>query len=366
MSYMNLGGLAHKLRTTRSVKSLARNFLLPTMAGQKLFLYNERLPRVVNLSFNEKTCFYKCRMCLYSEADVREHYREKSEMDFETLKHIVLSIPNDPYHSFDISAVGETLEFGKLPEFVAYMKRERPLVNTIVSTNGVLLDEKTFLALARAGLDNLQVSFFAENDHDHEFITGTSTFARVSENLERACRLKREHGLRKPFIQTFILESKETAQTTQRFLDRWSPLVDRAFVRPLLKRSMDIKGMTPMYDFTPSAPRRPCMQPWYSTALNSKGEVLPCYGFHWHESTWLTNFGNINDASLAEIWRGKTFQAFRQKHLRLDIDDLPVCKNCISWNDYTNIWEHNPDGSWRPAPLRIADFLTPAGKQRGG
>jgi radical SAM protein with 4Fe4S-binding SPASM domain len=366
MSYMNLGGLAHRLRTTRSVKSFAKHFLLPTMAGQKIFLYNERLPRVINLSFNEKTCFYKCRMCLYSERDVRDHYREQSEMRFETLRRIVDSVPNDPFHSFDISAVGETLEFGKLAEFVAYMKRKRPLVNTIVSTNGVLLDEKTFLALAHAGLDNLQVSFFAENAEDHEFITGTKTFERVAENLERACRLKRQLGLPKPFIQSFVLESRETAPTTQRFVDRWSPLVDKAFVRPLLKRSMDIQGMTPTYEFEPEGPRRPCMQPWYSTALNSKGEVLPCYGFHWHETTWQTNFGNVNDASLTEIWRTEAFRAFREKHLRLDLDDLPVCRKCSSWNDYTDIWARNPDGSWRPAPLRPVDFLRRAPGQRGG
>jgi len=363
---MVLGGLAHRLKMSRSTKSFAKNFLLPVMAGQKLFLYNDALPRVINLSFNEKTCFYKCKMCLYHRQDVREHYKTGSTTSFETVRNIVASIPNDPYYSFDISAVGETLEFELLAEFIALMKRERPLVNTIVSTNGVLLSEEIFLGLAKAGLDNLQVSFFAENAEDHQFITGTKTFDRVSENLTRACKTKREKGLTNPFIQTFILESKETQKTVERFLHKWSPLVDKAFARPLLKRSMEIEGMTPLYDFSPTVPRRPCMQPWYSTAINSKGEVLPCYGYHWHQESWTTNFGNINDAPLSDIWKSASFQDFRSRHLKLDLEDLPLCQKCICWNDYTDIWEKVADGSFAPPVLRIRDFFRKAPKNHGG
>ena len=287
-------------------------------------------------------------------------------MSFETLKSIVQSIPNDSYYSFDMSAVGETLAFSKLPEFVNYMKCNRPLVNTIISTNGVLLDEDMFLALSRAGLDTLQFSFFAENAKDHAYITKTTTFERVSMNLERACLLKRKSNLTKPFIQTFIIESKETAESSQRFLKRWEPLVDKAFIRPLLKRAMDIKGLTPLYDFAPKVERRPCIQPWYSTAITSKGSVLPCYNYHWQEESWDFSLGNITHSSLAEIWDTAPFREFRNKHLHLDFSDLPICQKCISWNDYTDIWERLPEGEWRYSPVRMADFLAPARIQRGG
>ena len=363
---MNIGGVLDRVSKVRSVKSFAKYFLLSNMAGQKLFLYNEHIPRVFNLSFNESTCFYKCRMCLYSKGDVRKHYRKPKEMSFETLKGIVESVPNDPYYSCDISAVGETLEFGQVAEFIGYIKKERPLINTILSTNGVLLDEKMFTALAKAGLDNLQVSFFAGNAADHEFVTGTKTYEKVAKNLENACRIKREKGFAKPFIQTFILETKENSPATKDFLKRWTGKVDQAFVRPLLKRAMDIKGMTPMYDFTPSEKRRPCMQPWYSTAINSQGDVLPCYGFHWHEKTWDFNFGNLNDASLKEIWMSDKFREFREKHLALDLDSLPICQECVSWNDYTDIWEEGINGVYKPAPLTLRDFFIKSGHQRGG
>ena len=178
MSHVREKSWRERLRSIRSRKSFAQSFLLRTMAGQKLFLHSDDLPRVINISMNEKTCFYSCAMCPYADTAVRAMYAQNSEMSFDTLKNIVASIPNDPYYSFDISAIGETLQFSHLPEFIAYMKRSKPLVNTIVSTNGLLLSESIFLALARSGLDNLQVSLFAENAEDHETITKTKTFAK--------------------------------------------------------------------------------------------------------------------------------------------------------------------------------------------
>ena len=150
MSYVKKQNFLNRLMRVRSIKGFAQNFLLGNMAGQKLFLYNKRLPRVINISFNEKTCMYSCKMCPYSEQEVRSHYRHASEMDFETLKRIVDAVPNDPYYSFDISAVGETLEFPQLAEFIAYMKREKPLVNTIISTNVMLLTPEMAQALFAA------------------------------------------------------------------------------------------------------------------------------------------------------------------------------------------------------------------------
>lgn len=136
MSHMALGGLVRRLKNTRSTKSFAKNFLLPLMAGQKIFLYNE-----------------------------------------------------------------------DLPEFVADMKRERPLVNTIASTNGVLL---------------------------------------------------------------------------------------------------------------------------------------------------------------TEIWKSMNFLEFRQRHLRMDLEGLPVCGKCICWNDYSDIWESAPEGGYAPPRLRLADFFRPAPGSHGG
>ncbi len=365
MSHSRGKSLIERALTTRSVKSFAAHFLLHSMAGQKLFLMNDRLPRVINISFNEKTCMFSCSMCPYAEEPVREMYRQGSEMDFETFKQIVHSVPNDPFYSFDVSAIGETLQFKPVADFIAYAKKHRPLVNTIISTNAVLLSEDMMRALVESGLDAMQLSMYAENAGDHRSITKTRSFDRVCENVRNASRVRDEMGSETPYLQAFMMDSKETHDSTERFIETWSEYVDQAFVRPIYNLGREIEGLTPLFEPTPPGERYPCITPWYSTAVRSNGDVLPCYMFHWHEEAKDDVIGNVNEGSLEEIWQGERFQRFRDAHLRLDFQDYPVCASCDLWDAYTDVWTRKSDGSFEYARLRASDFLEAAPDSRG-
>ena len=365
MSHARPKSLAERLRTTRSIKSFAGHFLLHTMAGQKLFLINQRLPRVVNISFNEKTCMFSCSMCPYSEKQVREMYRSGSEMDFETFRHIVEGVPNDPFYSFDISSIGETLSFKPAADFIRYAKEHRPLVNTIISTNALLLTEDVMRALVESQLDTIQLSMYAENAEHHEMITGTRSFDRVCENIRTASRVRREMGSSKPYMQAFMIDSLETHATTESFIETWSQYVDQAFVRPIYNLGRKIEGLTPLFEPTPPGERYPCIIPWYATAVRSSGDVLPCYMFHWYEHAKDQVLGNINQDSLEEIWRSEPFRRFRDAHRNLDFADYPVCQSCDLWDAYTNVWTRVPGGRFEFSKLRPGDFLAQAPESRG-
>ena len=365
MSHVGEKTFLQKLAGTRSLRSLAQNYLLGTMAGQKLFLYNQHLPRVINISFNEKTCMFACKMCPFAENHVREMYREGSEMHEETMRNIVASIPNDSCYSFDMSSIGETLQFEALPEYIAYMKRERPLVNTIVSTNGVLLTESVFRRLVESGLDSLQISLFAENEQDHRMITNSGSFERVCENIRAASRIKSEMKSTKPYIQTFLMECQETADKVKQFIDYWAHYVDGVFARPLYNVGRKIEGMTPCQDQLVPAKRFPCITPWYSTAIRSNGDVLHCYMFHWHEESKNLTIGNIYEKPLIEIWKTPEFIKFRKAHLSQNLECYPVCQACDLWAAYTNIWEEANE-RFCYSKVQPADFIKIALQHRGG
>lgn len=365
MSYTHKKNFFKRIIETRSIKSLSYYFMLNTMLGQKVFLFNQDLPRVINISFNERTCMYKCRMCPFFEKEIREIYKTKSEMNFTTLQNLVKNIPNDPYYSFDISSIGETLEFEPLAEFIKYMKTQKPLVNTIISTNGLLLNEKTFIKLIDSGLDNIQISLFAENEDDHFFISGTKTFDKVCENIKSISAIKKARKGKTPFLQVFMIETQETKEYSGKFIEKWSNYVDKAFIRPMYNAGRNIEGLTPTFEN--NLPRRyPCVTPWYSTAIRSNGDVLACYNFHWHKSTIDDMvIGNINDSSLSEIWYTKKFKVFRSAHLKLELHDYPVCEQCNLWAGYTNIWQRENNIYNYPA-TGIGDFFTKSPEHRGG
>jgi radical SAM protein with 4Fe4S-binding SPASM domain len=365
MSHVRGKSFLEKVLTLRSVKGFAQEFLLPTMAGQKIFLYNNRIPRIINLSFNEENCMFSCKMCPYSEFHVRSHYKEAARMSFQTLEHIVDSIPNDPYYTFDISSIGETLRFKSLPDFIKYLKSRKPLVNTIISTNGVLLNEGVFLKLAESGLDSIQISLFAHNDEEHRYITGTNSFARVKSNVESVGLLKKKLKLKKPYLQAFIIEYRENQHSSSDFIKYWSQYVDHAFVRPMYNAGRTIEGMTPTFKQDLPQARYPCIMPWYSIAIRSDGDVLPCYFYHWHEEGWNQTIGNIDESNLEIIWKSSEHLNFRRAHLTSNLDKFPICKRCDTWNAYTCVWSCDHDQLYKYDSVKIADFFRSAPRHRG-
>lgn len=367
MSFQYQGSFLDKLFSSRSVYSFAQNFLLNTMAGQKLFLRGGDLPRVINLSFNEKTCMFKCKMCPFSNPEVREMYKNKEEMEFSTFVNLVNSIPNDPYYSIDVSAIGETLEYRPLAKCLKYLSRKKPLVKSIISTNAVLLKGRCVDELLTSGLKNIQISLYEGDKDGHEFITQTKAFDRVNENLRYFFKRREELGLTKKdiFIQVFMIGTKENEHRHDDFIEEYSKYSDEAFIRPMYNLGEEIVGMTPHYEETPSENRYPCILPWYATSVRSNGDVLACYAFNWHKAEKdKMVIGNINDNTLQEIYASDKMESFRQAHLSQSLDTNPVCQSCNIWSGYTNIWQKD-NNTFKVKPLKIKDFFTPAPEHRG-
>lgn len=339
-----------------------------SLAKRKMDHYNEDFPRVINISFMEKTCMFRCTMCPYAEEEIRDLYRNppnRNEMTFETLKNLVSGVPNSPDITFDMSNIGETLEFKPLAEFIAYMKKEKPLVQTVISTNIVLLNEETFRALVASGLDVIQLSLYAHNAHDHHAITGSRSYERCCENIRNASRIRKELGLTKPYMKVFMMEAVETQKHIDDFRHYWSQYVDEAFARPIYNLARDIEGLTPIFTHVDRERRYPCVTPWYSVAVRSNGDVLGCYIFHWDGESKEIVLGNVNETPMREIFRGERIQELRRAHLEQSFAGFKACQSCDLWEAYANVFEKQPSGAFRYAPMTPADFFRRA-PQRGG
>jgi radical SAM protein with 4Fe4S-binding SPASM domain len=282
-------------------------------------------------------------------------------MSYETLKNIVSSVPNDSIYSFDISAIGETLSFNRLPEFISYMKGKKPKVNTIISTNALLLTEKKMQQLIESKLDNIQLSLYAHSKADYKWLTGRDSFEKVKNNVIKASELRQNMGLDKPYLQAFMMGAKEFDGIYDDFISFWNNYVDHAFIRPLYNvGKKDLNGLTPTFKKMPK--RYPCVMPWYSTAIRSNGDVLACYNFHWYDKKH--KIGNINKNSLTEIWNNNIINKFREDHLKLNIDKYNACKECVLWDAYTNIWDKS--GKNYTYQLRTKDLFNSVNDYRGG
>ena len=364
MSYVNLKTMLKKY-ISDGPSGIFNIVTKDTLAGQKKYLYNETLPRVINISFNEFTCMYKCRMCPYHDNDVRDMFKTNSQIDLKTIEKIAMSVPNESKYSFDISSIGETLIHKGASDLIKVLKSLRPKVNTILSTNALPLTEKVFRDLVESGLDSIQLSMYAGNKKEHEYVTGTKTFEKVLENIKMTKRVKNQLGVNHPYTQAFMLECEETKDSAKDFIDNLSKYVDKAFLRPLYNLGRQIPGMTPNHKKDIPKKRYPCITPWYSTAIKANGDVLFCYMFHWNKEGKEMIIGNINNNTLSEIWASKKFQEFRDAHLKLDFKNFPLCAKCDLWAAYTNIWDENKSGSFEFKKSKVSEHFIPCTQYRG-
>jgi len=106
---------------------------------------------------------------------------------------------------------------------------------------------------------------------------------------------------------------------------------------------------TPVRRWVDKEAHSPCMLPWGSAVVLGNGDVMAC-------CIPGTRMGNLNEASLPEIWHGPVYQAFRARVNSLDPPE--PCRNC-SWSRV-----HNNRMAYAPAlhkskPVRALDKRIP-------
>lgn len=84
--------------------------------------------------------------------------------------------------------------------------------------------------------------------------------------------------------------------------------------RKMLEIVQHYDGLIGKGDF----PRKKCNAPWVSAAVESNGDVLPCF-FH-------PSYGNIKEWPFTDIVNSKPAIAFRKN---LDVNSDPTCQRCV-------------------------------------
>jgi MoaA/NifB/PqqE/SkfB family radical SAM enzyme len=82
----------------------------------------------------------------------------------------------------------------------------------------------------------------------------------------------------------------------------------------------------------------PCVWPFERLNIDTLGRVALC-GQDISFST-SSQFPNIRDASIEEIWNGETFNRYRELHLLGRGSTVSPCNNCSAWKAGIRDWQH--------------------------
>jgi radical SAM protein with 4Fe4S-binding SPASM domain len=268
-----------------------------------------------------------------------------------------------------LHGIGEPLLNEELPNMIQYLKDRKAYV--FFNSNGVLLDEKRQVQLIDSGLDELRISLDAASPAGYKAMRDSDKFNRIVSNVQVFSKRIESLQVFNPKLSLWYLGTRENISelpdfvrlaaslgVTEVYLQRLvyfhddegyglarpeKTLMDSdVAVNELINASDEIAKQLGV-QFNASGLSRPpesvqtngcnsmpwkrCYRPKTLMYITANGNVLPCcispFATSDYDSIIL---GNVFDSSLAEIWSGHRYRAFRKK--RQTEQPPQCCKGC--------------------------------------
>jgi MoaA/NifB/PqqE/SkfB family radical SAM enzyme len=241
---------------------------------------------------------------------------------------------------------GEALVHPRFLDQIAYAKA-RGVGTLDLTTNGLNLDNqaiedgvrlpgKTILdRLLDHGVDIIDISLDAHSRAAYDKIRVGSNYHRVLSNLHRLLYMREQKGARTK-VMVSIVDQPESHGEVQRFVDYWTPLVDRVIVRGY----QSLLGLVPgkssdVLEPAQQAGRWPCSQFWRRVTVSADGAVRFCVVDWDHKS----NVGHLRTHTIKELWRSAEYERMRRAHLEGRYADAHhLCGPCRDWQGMRWDW----------------------------
>ncbi len=269
-----------------------------------------------------------------------------------------------------LHGIGEPLMNPALPRMIRHLKDRGAYV--LFNSNAILLNGKRVDALIESGLDEIRVSVDGATPETYFKLRGVKAFPRVIANVRRFIERRQELGVGWPRISLWmtgvranlaelpeLIELAAEIGVDEVYLQRMTyfgeglatadqaiyrtedpellALIDRAERRAneLGLRFSGAGEVHPRESLDADHADHPwqdCRRPWRLTYITANGNVLPCCiapftGVPYREIL----LGNVQESSVAEVWNGASYRAFRQAHMS---DQPPSpCRGCgLRWS----------------------------------
>lgn len=217
---------------------------------------------------------------------------------------------------------GEPLLNPRLFDMLAYARRAG--IKTRFHSNGTLLTPDRAEALLADPPDMISFSVDGFSKPAYEAIRVGAEFEQTLANLFHLLKRKRELKRLSPYIVVERIRFRETPPGE-------TPESIRDLTRRFLEAGLDEVIVKEEYawaepgkcDGCPETLTARCTFPWYAMVICWDGTVAPCPQ-DYHVAMPL---GNVQTASLREVWNGPAYQALRY-NLKNAVQSLALCRSC--------------------------------------
>lgn len=275
-------------------------------------------------------CNMQCTHCPHREIVKSPSYKP-SFMEWKLHKKIIDEVSENNIILLRYASDGESLLHPRFLEMIEYAK-SKDVSPVNLTTNGLLLDEKTSERLLKAGIDVIDVSIDAFTKDSYEKIRVNSDFERVKKNTLNLIKLRNE--LNAPTkIMASIVEQPLVQNELNAFKRFWKPKVDLVLIRKFCNMCGLVKGK----NRKPRKKRWPCPQFWKRITINCHGKMRFCVE-DWHNKTVI---GDVSKQSIKKVWNGKKYGQLRKIQLEGSFDKTAFCEHCTDW--VNSRWDYGYD-----------------------
>jgi radical SAM protein with 4Fe4S-binding SPASM domain len=224
----------------------------------------------------------------------------------------------------------------RLFSVLANIKQNNPVCAVTIYSNMGKLHPDIERIIEHGLLDELHISFYGPTKELYAKYQSGLDWETTKANIRTVKALKEKHHKTTPRTNLHILAVPDIIQAISSYdvthdVNAASFVPFDTFHGTISDLGADMKEFCGV-----PAERTPCQRLWTGLNVHFDGTVVPCC-IDYDE---MMHFGNINEESLEDIWKGKRFQNMRNMHILRMWDKLPLCKDC-------KVHEYNFSQEWR-------------------
>ncbi|MBD5545750.1 MAG: radical SAM protein [Lachnospiraceae bacterium] len=275
-------------------------------------------------------CNFSCKFCPCNHSDFMSLERHK-KMSMQMFEKVLddLAEFSEQIKVINLYGFGEPLLH---PQYIEMVKRikERKLCREVrCTTNGFLLTPKLNQQLVSAGIDMVRISVEALTEQDYKEICGINIdLKKFISNIKNLYEVSRGTNT-KVSVKTLNVALADDAAANQ-FYDIFEPISDYSYIQDTTQAWSEFDAYVPEGNYEAGNigdmkdEDKICSFALTNMAIHSNGSVGVCP----QDWKFATEYGNVRDCSLKDLWNSNKLKGFRIAHLSGNRRKIPYCRDC--------------------------------------
>lgn len=259
-------------------------------------------------------CNLKCSFCPIKNTKIK-----REDMSFELAKKIIDEA--EITHHISLALFGESTLYEKLPDVIAYIKKKKPGLKTILYTNGVLVDKSLANSLTSSKLDQIIFSIDSFNSYDYRLFKGADNFDQLIKNVKYFASLNKTK-VRSQFADLNYHSNEKEAKL---LIDELTKCTEIKLGR-FISWGGEIKWNGKKDRVIRK--NKPCVHVFMFMNIASNGNMVMCCMDYNHSVV----LGNVKNENVMSVWNGSLFNNLRERQKKGNFDN--ICLNCENESYY--------------------------------